>query len=72
MSKYSIGKGGGVSETLRNYQGGVKPILTIPYRGGRGGQKSQKMPYVIYERPRIKKVRFQKSGLQVSLKILIT
>ena len=42
---------GGVSETLRNYQGGVQPILTLPYRGGEGGQKSEKLPYVIYERP---------------------
>ena len=46
------GKGGGVGETLRNYQGGVQPILTVPYRGGEGGgQKSKKLPYVIYERP---------------------
>ena len=45
-------EGGGVGETLRNYQGGVQPILTIPYRGGgRGVQKSKKLPYVIYERP---------------------
>ena len=34
--------GGGVSESLRNYQGGVQPNLTVPYRGGEGGQKSAK------------------------------
>ena len=51
MSKYDNGKGGGVSETLRNYQGGVQSILTVPCRGGRGAQKSEILPYVIYERP---------------------
>ena len=50
MSKYDNVKGGG-GETLRNYQRGVQPILMVPYRGGRGVQKSEKLPYVIYERP---------------------
>ena len=30
---------------------GVQLILTVPYRGGEGGQKSEKLPYVIHERP---------------------
>ena len=42
---------GGVDETLRNYQGGVQPILTVPYRGGREVQKSKKLPYVMHEQP---------------------
>ena len=38
--------------------GGVQPILTLPYRGGRGVKKSEKLPSVIYEWPlRIKDLR---------------
>ena len=42
MSECNNGKGAGVSETLRNYQGGVWPILTLHYRGGEGGSKIRK------------------------------
>ena len=51
MSKYNNVKGGVVSETLRNYQGGFSKSLRSLTEGGRGGQKSEKLPYVIYERP---------------------
>ena len=37
------GEGGVVGETLRNHQGGILPILTLPYRGGGGGSKIQKI-----------------------------
>ena len=33
------GKGGGLGQTLRNYQGWVWSILTVPYRGGKGVKK---------------------------------
>ena len=46
MSEWNIGKGGGVGETLRNYQGGS---LRSPTEGEEGVQKSEKLPYVIYE-----------------------
>ena len=39
MLKHDKGRGGVDGETLRNYQGGVQPILTVPYRGGEGGSK---------------------------------
>ena len=42
-----------VPDGVEDEGGGVQPILTVPYRGGEGGQKSGKLPYVIYERPLI-------------------
>ena len=42
---------GGVRESLRNYQGGFSQSLRSLTEGGRGVQKSEKMPYVINERP---------------------
>ena len=45
--EYDYGKGGrGVDKPLCNYQGGVQPILTVPYSGGKGGQLLEKLPYV--------------------------
>ena len=44
MSEYDNHRwGGGVGETLCNYQGGFQPILTVPYKGGEGGSKIQKI-----------------------------
>ena len=41
MSECNDGKGG-VSKTLRNNKGG-STNLTVPYRGGEGGSKIQKI-----------------------------
>ena len=51
MFRDNYGEGVCVRETLCNYQGEVPPILTVPYRRGRGVQNSEKLPCVIYVRP---------------------
>ena len=43
MLKYNYGKGGGVGETLRNYQGGVSANPYGPLQRGEGGSKIRKI-----------------------------
>ena len=46
-----VRKGGGSVKPYIIIKGGGQPILMVPYRRGRGVQKSEKLPYVIYEGP---------------------
>ena len=43
FTKVSQHNNGNEMATLRNYEGGVQPILTVPYRGGEGGSKIRKI-----------------------------
>ena len=43
ISEYDYGNVGRVHETLSYHQGGLQPILTVPYRGGEGGSKIRKI-----------------------------
>ena len=47
-----MGEGGSVKPYVI-IKGGFSQSLQSLTEGGRGGQKSQKLPYVIYERPLI-------------------
>ena len=52
MSEYDKGRGRGSS--VKPYviiEGGFSQSFRSLTGGGRGGQKSEKLPYVIYERP---------------------
>ena len=46
-----VRRAGGVGETLSNYKGGLGQSLWSLTEGGRGGEKSKELPYVIYEQP---------------------
>ena len=66
MSECNNGKGGGGS--VKPYviiKGGFSQSLRSLTEGGRGAQKSEKLPYVIYERPLIPNahIKFYKQRL---------
>ena len=63
MSKYNNIKGEGVGKTLRNYQGGFSQSLQSLTEGRRGVQKSEKLPYAIYERPLGNLCKFSEDSL---------